>query len=104
MPEERITKNDRREAAREAARVAREKQKKREQLRRWLIPAGVTVVLLAIVAVVVLVIVTSAPPPQTKAGPKNMISDGILFTGSGQQDGADVDAARSRPRARPPRP
>jgi protein-disulfide isomerase len=38
-------------------------------------------VVLAIVAIVVLVVSTSAPAPQTAAGPKNMISDGILFTG-----------------------
>lgn len=83
MPEERLTKNDRRDAAREQARLAREKQKRQENLRRWLIPTGVTVVVVAIVAVVVLVVSTSAPAPQTAAGPKNMISDGILFTGSG---------------------
>ncbi len=61
----------------------REKQKRAENMRRWLIPTGVTVVVLAIVAVVILVVSMSAPPPQTSAGPKNMISDGILLTGSG---------------------
>jgi protein-disulfide isomerase len=83
VPEERLTKNDKREQAREAARQAREKQKRAESLRRWLIPTSVTVVVLAIAAIVVLVVSTSAPAPQTAAGPKNMISDGILFTGSG---------------------
>ncbi len=83
MPDERLTKNDKREAAREQARLAREKQKRQERLRRWLIPTGVTVVVLAIVAIVVLVVSTSAPAPQTAKGPENMISDGILFTGSG---------------------
>ena len=83
MPEERLTKNDRRDAAREQARLAREKQKRQESLRRWLIPTSVTVVVLAIVAVVVLVVSTSAPAPQSANGPKNMISDGILLTGSG---------------------
>jgi len=81
VPEQRQTKNDKRDAAREQARLTREKQKRQERLRRWLIPSGVTVVVLAIVAVVVLVVSTSAPAPQTAAGPKNMISDGILFTG-----------------------
>ena len=81
MPDERQTKNDKRDAARELARVTREKQKGQERLRRWLIPSGVTVVVLAIVAIVVLVVSTSGPAPQTAAGPKNMISDGILFTG-----------------------
>jgi protein-disulfide isomerase len=83
VPDERLSKNERRDAAREQARLAREKQKRQERLRRWLIPTGVTVVILAIVAVVALVVSTSAPAPQTAAGPKNMISDGILFTGSG---------------------
>jgi len=83
VPDDRLTKNDRRDAAREQARLTREKQKRAENLRRWLIPTGVTVVVLAIVAIVVLVVSMSAPPPQSKAGPKNMISDGILFTGSG---------------------
>ena len=83
MPDVRQTKNDKRDAARELARATREKQKRQERMRRWLIPTGVTVVVLAIVAVVVLVVSTSGPAPQTAAGPKNMISDGILFTGSG---------------------
>jgi protein-disulfide isomerase len=81
VPDERQTKNDKRDAAREQARLTREKQKRQERMRRWLIPTSVTVVVLAIVAIVVLVVTTSAPPPQSAAGPKNMISDGILFTG-----------------------
>jgi len=81
VPDERQTKNDKRDAAREQARLTREKQKRQERLRRWLIPSGVTVVVIAIVAIVILVVSTSAPAPQTAAGPKNMISDGILFTG-----------------------
>lgn len=83
MPDERQTKNDKRDAARELARLTREKQKRQERMRRWLIPTGVTVVVLAVVAIVVLVVTTSAPPPQSADGPKNMVSDGILFTGSG---------------------
>lgn len=83
MPDERQSKNDKRDAARELARVTREKQKRQDRMRRWLIPTGVTVVVLAIVAIVVLVVTSSAPPPQSAAGPKNMVSDGILFTGAG---------------------
>ncbi len=81
MPDERLSKNQRREQARELARIEREKQKRRERLLRWAVPSSVTVVILAIVAVVIIVVVNSAPAPQTKAGPKNMITDGILFTG-----------------------
>ena len=50
---------------------------------RWLIPAGVSVAIVAIIAVVVLVIVNSAPQPQAGAGPRNMLSDGILFEQGG---------------------
>lgn len=64
--------------------MAREKQKRAESLRRWLIPTSVTVVIVAIAAVVFLVVSTSnVAAPQTADGPKNMISDGILLTGSG---------------------
>jgi protein-disulfide isomerase len=81
MPDARLSKGGKREAAREQARLAREKQERRERLRRWLIPSGVAVVVIAVVVIIVLVASNSAPAPQTTAGPKNMISDGILFTG-----------------------
>ena len=84
MPEERQTKNQRREAAREAARLEREKQKKRDRLRRWLIPSVSTVAVLAIAAGIVWAFLSNQPAPQSSVGPRNMISDGILFTG---QDG-----------------
>lgn len=81
MPEERQTKNQRREAAREAARVQREKQKRRDRMLRWLIPTVSTVAVLAIAAGIVWAFVANQPAPQNVAGPRNMISDGILFTG-----------------------
>jgi protein-disulfide isomerase len=79
VPDASSSKNQRRAEAREAARVAREKKEKRERMLRWLIPAAVSVAIVAIVAVVVVIIVNSAPQPQSGAGPRNMISDGILF-------------------------
>lgn len=85
MPEERQTKNQRREAAREAARVEREKQRKRDRMRRWLIPTISTVAVLAIAAGIVWAFISNAPAPQSSVGPRNMASDGILFTG---EDGA----------------
>lgn len=75
----RLSKNQRREAAREAARITREKQVKRERLLKWLVPTSVSVGLLAIAAVVIVVVVTAIPRPQLPAGPDNMASDGILF-------------------------
>src|SRR5690606_22026279 len=73
-----------REAAREAARAAREKQKRRERLLKWLVPTISTLVVLALGAGITWVIVANQPGPQPAEGPRNMISDGILFTG---QDG-----------------
>jgi protein-disulfide isomerase len=81
VPDERQTKNQRREAAREAARIEREKQKRRDRMRRWLIPTLSTVGVLAIAAGIVWAFVSNAPAPQSTVGPRNMISDGILFTG-----------------------
>src|SRR6478735_4333503 len=86
MPDEKITKDQRREAAREAARLQREKAKKAERRRKWLIPTSVTLGILAVAAIVTIVIVNSVPV-QTDAGPKNMASDGILLEGV---DGAMV--------------
>lgn len=79
MTDSPTSKNQRRAEAREAARLRQEKKNKRDRLLRWLIPASVSVVILAIVAVVVVVIVNSGPQPQEGAGPRNMLSDGILF-------------------------
>jgi protein-disulfide isomerase len=81
VPQERQTKNQRREAAREAARLQREKQKRRDRMMRWLIPSVSTVAVLAIAAAVVWAFVANQPAPQSVAGPRNMISDGILFEG-----------------------
>ncbi|MEQ1737223.1 MAG: thioredoxin domain-containing protein [Rhodoglobus sp.] len=90
MPDERQTKNQRREVAREAARLEREKQKRRDRLRRWLIPTVSTLAVLAIGAGVVWAFISNAPAAQSSVGPRNMISDGILFTG---QDGELVPAS-----------
>jgi len=79
----RPTKNQRREAAREAARAAREKALKRQKLLKWLIPTVASVAILAIVAGVVWAVIAFQPPPKKEAGPANMISDGILFESDG---------------------
>ncbi|WP_448005618.1 DsbA family protein [Agromyces bauzanensis] len=74
----RPTRNERREAAREKARLLREEQKKRERRNRFLIQGGVIVAVLAIAAIVVTLIVQSTRPEGP--GPQNMASDGILLT------------------------
>ena len=81
----RETKNERRTHAREEARLLREKQKKAQRRRRVLIQSGIGVAVIAVALIVTLVIVTnqqnSVVSAASAAGPKNMLSDGILFHG-----------------------
>lgn len=79
MPEDRLTKNQRRDAAREAARIAREKAKRREAVNSILLRGGVTLGIVAVLAIVGLVIFNSIRP--AGPGPLNMASDGIVLTG-----------------------
>ena len=74
-------KKDRREQARESARLMREEQQKRDKRKRLFMRGGIGVGLLAVAAIVALVIVNSVGP--AAAGPANMASDGILLTGNG---------------------
>ena len=76
----RPTRNERREAAREKARILREEQKKRERRNRFLIQGGIIVAVLAIAALVGTLIFNSVKP--AGPGPANMASDGILLTAS----------------------
>lgn len=91
------SKRDRREAAREHARLMREEAAKKARRRRWWIQGSVGVVILAVVAVVALVIVNSIPHGQTSAGPKNMVSDGIVLTGSTKAVSTPALAADEKP-------
>jgi protein-disulfide isomerase len=74
-------KKDRRDVARETARIQREQQKKRDTRNRWLLRGGIGVGLIAIAAIVAVLVVGSIKPPTP--GPANMASDGILFEGDG---------------------
>ncbi len=76
------SKKDRREAAREHARLMREEAARKARRRRWWIQGSVAVVVVAVLAVVALVIVNSIPQGQTSAGPRNMVSDGVVLTSS----------------------
>lgn len=71
----RLTKNERREAARDKARVLREEQKKKDRRTKFILQGSIIVASLAIIAVIVLVIVNSVRP--AGPGPANMASDGI---------------------------
>jgi protein-disulfide isomerase len=79
VPEERLTKDQRRAAAQEAARIMREKQKRKDRRSRFFIIGGSTVGILAVFLIVTLVIVNANKP--IGPGPANMASDGIVLIG-----------------------
>jgi protein-disulfide isomerase len=74
----RLSKNERREAAREKARVQRVEQKKKDRRTKMFLQGGVGVALIAIVAVIALVLVNSNQP--AGPGPQNFASDGIQLS------------------------
>ena len=71
----RLSKNQRRDAARDKARILREQQKKKDRRGRFALQGGIILGSLAVIAVVALIIVNSIRPPGP--GPLNMLSDGI---------------------------
>jgi protein-disulfide isomerase len=75
--EDRLSKNQRREAAREKARALREEQRKKQRRNRFILQGSIGVGIIAVIAVVALIVVNSITPPA--AGPKNMLSDGIII-------------------------
>jgi protein-disulfide isomerase len=77
--EPRPSRNQRREAAREKARVLREEQRKKERRNRFLIQGGVVLAIVAIAALIGTLIFNSVRPEGP--GPANMASDGILLVG-----------------------
>ncbi len=74
----RLSRNEKREAARDKARILREGQKKKDRRTKFLLQGGIIVASLAIVAIIALVIVNSVRP--VGPGPRNMASDGILIS------------------------
>jgi protein-disulfide isomerase len=72
-----LNKNQRRDAAREQARLLREAQKKKERRRRWILQGSIVAAVLAVVVIVVVVITNSVKP--VGPGPANMASDGIVI-------------------------
>jgi protein-disulfide isomerase len=90
VAQERLTKDQRREQARELARLEREARLKAQARNRILIRVGVTlgiVVLLGGIAGGIWLATRPAGP-----GPVNMASDGILFTGT---DDGEVEAVQT---------
>jgi protein-disulfide isomerase len=82
----RPTKNDRRDAAREKARTLREQQRKTERRNRFLWQGGIGVGLVAIVLIVIFAVTSGITP--AGPGPVNMQSDGITI-------GKDFKAVRT---------
>jgi protein-disulfide isomerase len=76
---DRQTKAQRQNAAREKARIMREEAKKKARRNKILLQSGIGVGVLAVLAIIAIVVVNVARPTST-AGPKNMISDGIVLT------------------------
>jgi protein-disulfide isomerase len=70
-----MTKNDKREAAREQARILREEQKKKDRRTKFLLQGGLILGSLAIIALVTVLIINGTKP--AGPGPLNMQSDGI---------------------------
>ena len=77
----RSTKRERQNAAREHARQLREQELRKARQRRVITWSSVAVVVVAIAAVIIVVVAQSAPAAPS-AGPKNMLSDGIVLTGT----------------------
>ena len=71
----RLTKNDKREAAREQARIQREEQRKKDRRNKWLLQGGLILGSLGIIALVTVLIINGTRP--AGPGPLNMASDGI---------------------------
>jgi protein-disulfide isomerase len=86
VPEPRLTKDQRRAAAQEAARIQREKQKRKERRTRIFLIVGSTLAIIGVFAIVGVVLINANKP--AGPGPANMASDGILFVGS--DDGVEV--------------
>lgn len=78
MSDARLSKNDKREAARDKAKLLREEQKKKERRTKVILQGSIILASLAIIAIVALVIVNSIKP--VGPGPANMASDGIQLS------------------------
>lgn len=81
MPDERLTRKQKRDVAREAAREIAARRRKRERLNKLLLRIGVTAVVLGLLAGIGGIAWINTRPEAP--GPSNMLSGGALFTGGG---------------------
>ncbi|WP_144711036.1 thioredoxin domain-containing protein [Curtobacterium pusillum] len=79
---DRPSKNERRQHAREVARQRADAEKRRKRRNRWFLQGGIGLGIIAIAAVVAIVLVNvNNQPAVSAAGPKNMATGAIQFTG-----------------------
>ena len=79
---DRPTKNERRQHARDVARQRADAEKRRKRRNRWFLQGGIGVGIIAIAAIVAIVIVNVNNANTVSAtGPKNMATGAIQFTG-----------------------
>jgi protein-disulfide isomerase len=90
VTQERLTKDQRREQAREIARLEREERQKAQRRNSILIRVGATVAIVGVLAAVGWGIWAGTRP--AGPGPVNMASDGILFTGA---DDGSIEAVET---------
>ncbi|WP_431218504.1 DsbA family protein [Leifsonia xyli] len=74
------TKRDRREEARETARIMREEAAKKAKRRKVVVQSSVIVGIVAVLAIIGVVVFTSVGGGTSAANPKNMASGGTLLT------------------------
>jgi protein-disulfide isomerase len=79
---DRPTKNERRQHARDVARQRAEAEKRRKRRNRWFLQGGIGLGIIAVAAIVAIVVVNvNNQPAVSAAGPKNMATGAIQFTG-----------------------
>ncbi|MBA8991428.1 protein-disulfide isomerase [Curtobacterium pusillum] len=79
---DRPTKNERRQHARDVARQRAEAEKRRKRRNRWFLQGGIGLAIVAIAVIVAVVVVNlNNQPTASAAGPKNMATGAIQFTG-----------------------
>ena len=79
---EKLTKNQKREAAREQARLRQIEEQKKLKRKSLFIKLGVVVGVLAVIGIVLSIILASNKPPVEQLNPKNMLSNSVVFDGT----------------------
>ncbi len=81
---DRPTKNERRQHAREVARQRADAEKRRKRRNKWFLQGGIGLGIVAIAAIIGIVVVNvNNAPAVSAAGPANMATGAIQFTGKG---------------------